>query len=80
VIPHFEGRHTFQVYENKVLRKISEPKGEEGCGQFKCLHNEELAGHRILSGKCYTEGYDSMGMQIGRGDKKDSRNFGMEDS
>jgi len=32
--------HKLQVFENKVLRKISEPKKDEICEQLEVLHNE----------------------------------------
>jgi hypothetical protein len=30
------------VFENKVLRRISEPKSGEVTGEWRKLHNEEL--------------------------------------
>jgi len=31
-----------RVFENRVLRRIFEPKGAEGIGECRKLHNEEL--------------------------------------
>jgi len=33
---------SFSVFENRVLRRIFEPKGEEVVGDWRRLHNEEL--------------------------------------
>jgi hypothetical protein len=33
---------SFSVFENRVLRRIFEPKGEELVGDWRRLHNEEL--------------------------------------
>ena len=30
------------MFENRVLRRIFEPKGAEGIGECRKLHNEEL--------------------------------------
>jgi hypothetical protein len=30
------------VFENRVLRRISGPKGDEARGEWRRLHNEEL--------------------------------------
>jgi hypothetical protein len=35
------------VFENRVLRRILEPKGEEMTGGWRKLHNEEL--HNLYS-------------------------------
>jgi hypothetical protein len=34
--------HRLRVFENRVLRKISEPKRDELTGDWRKLHNEEL--------------------------------------
>jgi hypothetical protein len=34
--------HGFRVFENKVLRRVFGPKGEEVAGGWRRLHNEEL--------------------------------------
>jgi len=36
-----EGRR-LKVYENRVLRRIFDPKREEVTGEWRNLHNEEL--------------------------------------
>jgi hypothetical protein len=36
------GEHKLQMSENKVLRKVSEPKTDEASRYFRILHNEEL--------------------------------------
>jgi hypothetical protein len=37
--------HKLRVLENRVLRKIFEPKKDEVTGQWRRLHNEELCYH-----------------------------------
>jgi hypothetical protein len=34
--------HRLKVFENRVLRRIFRPKGEEGAGEWRRLHNEQL--------------------------------------
>jgi hypothetical protein len=34
--------HTLRVFENRVLRRIFEPKRDEVTGEWRRLHNEEL--------------------------------------
>jgi hypothetical protein len=34
--------HKLRVFKNRVLRRIFEPKRDEGTGQWRRLHNEEL--------------------------------------
>jgi hypothetical protein len=34
--------HRLKLFENKVLRRICEPKREEVAGGWRRLHNEEL--------------------------------------
>jgi hypothetical protein len=34
--------HRLRVFENRVLRKIFGPKGDEVTGEWRKLHNEEL--------------------------------------
>jgi hypothetical protein len=34
--------HRVRVFENRVLRRILEPKREEVTGEWRRLHNEEL--------------------------------------
>ena len=33
---------SLRVFENRVLRKIFEPKSDEGAGEWRRLHEEEL--------------------------------------
>jgi hypothetical protein len=40
--PHTNGRTLFEVYENRVLRRIFGPKREEVAGGWRRLHNEEF--------------------------------------
>jgi hypothetical protein len=35
-------KHRLRVFENRVLRRIFEPKREEVAGGWRSLHNEEL--------------------------------------
>jgi hypothetical protein len=39
--------HGLRVFENKVLRRICRPKGEEVAGGWRRLHNEEL--HKLYT-------------------------------
>jgi hypothetical protein len=39
--------HRLRVFENKVLRRIFEPKRDEVTGGWRKLHNEEL--HNLYS-------------------------------
>jgi hypothetical protein len=39
--------HRLRVFENRVLRKIFEPKSDEVSGGWRKLHNEEL--HNLYS-------------------------------
>jgi hypothetical protein len=41
------GRERLRVFENRVLRRIFEPKRDEVTGGWRKLHNEEL--HRLYS-------------------------------
>jgi hypothetical protein len=34
--------HRLRVFENRVLRRIFEPKRDEVMGEWRKLHNEEL--------------------------------------
>jgi hypothetical protein len=34
--------HRLRVFENRVLRRIFEPKRDEVTGEWRKLHNEEL--------------------------------------
>jgi hypothetical protein len=34
--------HILRVFENRVLRRIFGPKGDEMTGEWRKLHNEEL--------------------------------------
>jgi hypothetical protein len=36
--------HRLRVFENRVLKRISEPKRDEVMGEWRKLHNEELCG------------------------------------
>jgi hypothetical protein len=35
-------QHRLKVFENRVLRRIFEPKRDEVTGEWRKLHNEEL--------------------------------------
>jgi len=35
-------KRKLRVFENKVLRRISGPRRDEGMGEWRRLHNEEL--------------------------------------
>jgi hypothetical protein len=37
-------KHRLRVFENRVLRRIFEPKRNEVTGDWRKLHNEELHG------------------------------------
>jgi hypothetical protein len=39
--------HRLRVFENRVLRRILEPKRDEVTGEWRKLHNEEL--HNLYS-------------------------------
>jgi hypothetical protein len=39
--------HRLRVFEDRVLRRIFEPKGDEVTGDWRELHNEEL--HNLYS-------------------------------
>jgi hypothetical protein len=39
--------HRLRVFENRFLRRISRPKGDEVTGECRKLHNEEL--HNLYS-------------------------------
>jgi hypothetical protein len=39
--------HRLRVFENRVLRRILGPKRDEGMGEWRKLHNEEL--HNLYS-------------------------------
>jgi hypothetical protein len=40
----FREEHRLRVFENRVLRRIFEPKRDEVAGNWRKLHNEELHG------------------------------------
>jgi hypothetical protein len=42
-----EEEHRLRVFENKVLRRILRPKGDEVIGSWRKLHSEEL--HNLYS-------------------------------
>jgi hypothetical protein len=43
VVPHTLGtERRLRVFENGVLRKISESKSDEATGEWRKLHNDEL--------------------------------------
>jgi hypothetical protein len=37
-----KGKHKLRVFENRVLRRIFEPKRDQVTGGWRKLHNEEL--------------------------------------
>jgi len=39
----FREERRWRVFENRVLRRVFGPKKEEGTGEWKKLHNEELS-------------------------------------
>jgi hypothetical protein len=41
--------HRLRVFENRVLRKVIEPKRDEVTGGWRKLHNEEL--HNLYSSR-----------------------------
>jgi hypothetical protein len=41
--------HRLRVFENRVLRRILGPKRDEVTGEWRQLHNEELASGVVLS-------------------------------
>jgi len=54
-----------RVFENRVLRRIYGPKGDEATGKWRRLHNEELyhlSPHQILLGWKNEEEWDGWGM------------------
>jgi hypothetical protein len=40
--PTLRREHRLRVFENRVLRRIFGPKGDEVTGEWRKLHNEEL--------------------------------------
>jgi hypothetical protein len=42
LVSDIKGEHRLRVFENKVLRRIFGPKGDEVTGEWRKLHNEEL--------------------------------------
>jgi len=42
LVAHIEGGRRLRVFENRVLRKIFWPKRDEGRGEWRKLHKEEL--------------------------------------
>jgi hypothetical protein len=42
LVSDIEGEHRLRVLENRVLRRIFEPKKDEVAGGWKKQHNEEL--------------------------------------
>jgi hypothetical protein len=43
--------HRLRVFENRILRRIFEPKRDEVMGEWRKLHNEEL--HNLYSSPRY---------------------------
>jgi len=41
--------HRLRVFENRMLRRISEPKREEVTGKWRKLQNEELSDLYLLT-------------------------------
>ena len=71
--------HSLMVFENKVLRKVFGPKRDEGTGEWRKLHNEELIdlyqllfGEQIkkneMGGICSMCGEQEKGLQGYRGE------------
>jgi len=42
MVSDIKEEHRLKVFENRVLTKIFVPKGEEGTGGWRNLHNERL--------------------------------------
>jgi hypothetical protein len=42
LVSHIDKVHKLRVFENRVLRNIFGPKGEELTGKWRRLHNKEL--------------------------------------
>jgi len=42
LVAHTEGGARLRVFENRVLRRIFRPKGDEVTGEWRKLHNEDL--------------------------------------
>jgi hypothetical protein len=53
--------HRLRVFENRVLRRIFEPKGDEVTGEWGKLHNEEL--HNLYSSPNIIKQVKSMKMR-----------------
>ena len=41
-VAHYEGGHTFRLFENRVLRRIFGVKRDGVTEEWRKLHNEEL--------------------------------------
>jgi hypothetical protein len=41
-VAHIEEKRRLRVFENRVMRRIFGPKGDEVTGDWRRLHNEEL--------------------------------------
>jgi len=53
LVAHIEGGRRLRVFENRLLRKLFGPKRDEGTGELRKLHKEELNNltpHPILLG------------------------------
>jgi hypothetical protein len=42
MVSHAKGKHRFRLFQNRILRRIFGPKGEEVVGGYRRLHNEGL--------------------------------------
>ena len=58
VVAHTEEERRLRVSENRVLRRIFGPKRDDGTGEWRRLHNEEIkiyTPHQILFGRSNLE-------------------------
>jgi hypothetical protein len=42
LVAHIEGGRRLRVFENRLLRKIFGPQRDEGTGEWRKIHKEEL--------------------------------------
>ena len=50
--PKLRDERRLRVFENRVLRKVFEPKRDEETGEWRKLHNEELSDPILLTQYC----------------------------